>query len=390
MKPLNVLYLIRTWALGGSHTIVFLLMNHLPRDRFRIIPVVYDSHSGGDEKFVQEAKRQGFDVAPERIPWKTRRAWGVARDRVAELIKRYQVDILHTHDPHSNVLIGIGRSRWECACVASAYGWWHRWFPLRIHAHIWAERHLALPCFDRVITVSQNMKNKILRGPTDPERIRIIRTGLDVGRLKPHHTRREIRESFTIPEHALVVGTVSRIYVEKGHTYLLRACAALSRQQPDLYLLIVGEGPLRPALEEEARKLGIADRVRFTGFYDDVAGVMTAMDIFALPSILDEGFPTVVLEAQMLGVPVIASNTGGTSETMDVPHTGLLVPPKDASALARAIVELAQDASRRRLMGEAGQQWIRTSFTLEDMIEQVGCTYEEALTEYQNRHEHRH
>ena len=386
---MNVLYLIRTWALGGSHTIVLSLLRNLPCDRFRIIPVVYDSHSGGDEKFVAEAQRQGFEVAPERIPWKTRFAWRSARDTIDQLIHHYRVDLIHTHDPHSNVLVGIGRARWRCACVASAYGWWDRWFPLRIHAHIWAERHLALPQFDCVITVSQNMKTKILRGPTPPERIRVIHTGLDPSRLQPQHTRHQIREEWRIPQDAVVVGTVSRIYVEKGHTYLLRACQALAARNRNIYLLIVGEGPLRPALEEEARRRGIADRVRFTGFYDDVPGAIAAMDIFALPSILDEGFPTVALEAQLLGVPVIASNRGGTRETLDVPQTGLLVPPKDAYALALAIEALAQDPARRRAMGEAATTWIMSSFTLSDMINQVTQTYEEVVTEFHRTHENR-
>lgn len=385
MAPVNVLYLIRTWALGGSHTIMLLLMRHLPKEQFHLIPVVYDSHSGGDEKFVEAAEREGFQVAPVRIPWKTRFAWGKARDCVEDLVQRYNAALIHTHDPHSNVLIGIGRRRWRCACVASAYGWWERLFPLRIHAHIWAERNLALPQFDRVITVSENMKRKILRGPTAPERIRVIPTGLDPQRLQPRHSREEVRRVFAIPESATVVGTVSRIYVEKGHTYLLQATAQLLPRHPELYVLIVGEGPLRPALEKEATSLGIADHVRFTGFYDDVPGALRAMDIFALPSILDEGFPTVVLEAQMMGLPVVASDTGGTAETMDVPKTGLLVPPKDAAALADALSDLVSDSSRRRTMGEAAQAWVRSAFTLEQMIAKVCETYEEAISEYSRR-----
>lgn len=385
MAPVNLLYLIRTWALGGSHTIILLLMRHLPEERFNLIPVVYDSHSGGDEKFVEVAEREGFHVAPERIPWKTRFAWARARDCVADLVQRYNAALIHTHDPHSNVLVGIGRKRWRCACVASAYGWWERLYPLRIHAHIWAERHLALPQFDRVITVSENMKRKILKGPTVPERIRVIHTGLDSRRLQPRHTREEVRRMFAIPESGVVVGTVSRIYVEKGHTYLLRAMARLLPRHPELYVLIVGEGPLRPVLEKEAKTLGIADHVRFTGFYEDVPGALSAMDVFALPSILDEGFPTVVLEAQTMGLPVVASDTGGTAETMDVPKTGLLVPPKDAVALAHVLESLVSDASRRRAMGEAAQSWVRSAFTLEQMIAKVCETYEVAISEYRKR-----
>ena len=117
----------------------------------------------------------------------------------------------------------------------------------------------------------------------------------------------------------------------------------------------------------------------FTGFYDDLPGAFNAMDLYALPTVLDEGFPTSVCEAQAAGLPVICSDTGGTRETMDPGRTGVLVPSADPGALADALAGLARDPERRRAMGEAARAWIRRSFTLEDMIAQVGATYEEAL-----------
>jgi glycosyltransferase involved in cell wall biosynthesis len=125
--------------------------------------------------------------------------------------------------------------------------------------------------------------------------------------------------------------------------------------------------------------------VHFTGFYGDLPGALRAMDIFAQPSILDEGFPTAVLEAQLAGLPVIASDVGGTRETMDVERTGLLVPPRDIAALAEAIRMLAENPERRKATGEAGPEWIRTSFTLDNMIRQVSEVYEKALAEYRGR-----
>lgn len=382
--PVNVLYLIRTWALGGSHTIIFLLLKHLPRDRFNIITVPFDSHSGGDELFVAEAEKRGIAVAPERIPWKSRGAWGQARKAVGELIKQYDIGLVHAHDPHTDVLIGLGRKRWPCACVASPYGWWDRIFPLRSHVYTWIERQWALPQFERLITVSQHMKGKILRGPSDPGRVRVIHTGLDLAQVQ-HGDGDAARARYGLPPEAVVVGTVSRIYVEKGHTYLMHAAARLKDLVPPVYLLIVGDGPLRPDLEAEAVELGIQDRVVFTGFCEDLPGALAAMDVFALPSILEEGFPTAVLEAQAAGLPVIATDKGGTRETIDVGQTGLLVPPKDAASLAGAIAELAQDVPRRKAMAQAAPEWIAGSFTLDDMIAQVAATYDEALAEWQGK-----
>ncbi len=385
VERINILYLIRTWAIGGSHTIMFLLLQHLSRDRFNIICVPYDTPSKSDDTFVRAMKNRDLPVAPERVPWHSRLDWWKARDAIAALIEQYSIDIVHAHDPQSNVLVGIGRKRWPCALVCSPYGWWTRMFPLRSHVYQWVERSWALPNADRVITVSQDMKQKILRGATPEDRVHVVYTGLDPSSLDGGASRQSVREALGIPQDACVAGAVSRLYVEKGHTFLLDAIRQVSNDIPCLHLLIVGEGPLRASLEIQTKTLGLESRVHFTGFYDDLPGALRAMDIFVQPSILDEGFPTSVLEAQLAGLPVIATDVGGTGETMDLDVTGLLVPPRNVDALTDAIRSLAQDPERRKAMGAAGPEWILNSFTLDNMIAQVAEVYERAYAEYRAR-----
>lgn len=385
MKRLNVLYLIRTWAFGGSHTIILLLMRHLPKDLFNITVVPYDTWTGADQQFVRAAEKEGFTVAEDRIPWRSRTAWFAARNKIDELIKKYSIDLIHAHDTNSIVLTGVGYRRWPCALVGSPYGWWQPKFHIRAHINHWMERNLGLPNMDRVITVSNDMKAKILWGRTPEEKIRVINTGLDLSKFDKGAPREEVRKAFGIPESDCVVGTVSRLFAEKGHKYLLDALKLARNDAPNLRVMIVGTGDLRQPLEAYAREIGVADRVIFTGFYEDLPGALRAMDVFAQPSILEEGFPTSVLEAQVAGLPVVASHIGGTHETLDVGKTGLLVPPKDAPALAAALKDLANDPERRRAMGRAAREWIERSFTLEDMVRKVKDTYLEAWDEYQKR-----
>ncbi len=376
MRRLNVLYLIRTWALGGSHTIMFLLLKHLPQDLFNITCVAYDTVSNSDDVFVRAAESRGCTVAPERIPWRSRGNWSKARAALDSLIAQYDADLVHTHDPQSNVLVGIGRKRWSCACVASAYGWWRRLFPLRSHLYNWAERCIALPQFDDVITVSQDMKRQVLSGGTRPERVHVVNTGLEPTTFFSTLSRQEARARLGVPQDACVVGTVSRVYVEKGHRYLIDALSLI--KQPPVHLLIVGDGPARTELEEQAARLGVRERVTFTGYCDDLPAAFRAMDIFAQPSILAEGFPTSVLEAQLAGLPVVATNVGGTSETLRHGETGLLTLPRRPGALAEAITTLAESAARREEMGERGRVWVRETFTLDAMISNVSEVYRHA------------
>jgi len=378
-KPLNVLYLIRTWDLGGSHTIIRLLLRHLPRDRFNIVTVPYDAPGDGNERFVEAIARDGHPAAPERIPWRSRGNWPAARRTVRQLINRYDVDCIHAHDTHSNVLVGLGRRAFPCAAVASPYGWWEPPGRLRPKIYHWIEKNLALPNFEGVYTVSQDMKAKVLQGRTRPERIRVIHTGIDLATVDGGQDRDTVRAALGIPGDAIVAGTVSRLFVEKGHNVLLEAFGRIASDCPALRLLIVGTGDRRPALEAQAKALGLADRIHFTGFYEDLAGALRAMDLFAQPSIDHEGFPTALLEAQAAGLPVIASDIGGTRETFAENRTGLLVPPGDAAALGETLAALYRDTDRRRAMAAAARPFIERRFTLPDMIARISALYEDAV-----------
>ncbi len=386
-KRLNLLYLIRTWDLGGSHTIIRLFLKHLPEERFNIVTVPYDAPGDGDQRFIESVHKQGGDVAPERIPWHSRGDWFRARAQVDELIAKYSIDVIHCHDTISNVLVGLGRKRFRCAAVASPYGWWTPKWHLEAQLNHWIENHLALPNFDRVYTVSETMKKNVLKGGTPEERIRVIHTGLDLSQFERGAQDREaVRTELAVPEDALVVGTVSRLFAEKGHTHLLDAAHALLPDFPQLHLLIVGTGGERQALEEKAARLGMADHVTFTGFYDDLTGALRAMDIFCQPSILHEGFPTAVLEAQAAGLPVVASDIGGTFETIDEGKTGLLCKPADAADLAAKLRQLLENPARRHEMAKAARPWIENSFTLRNMVEQIGNAYEEACARWRAQH----
>ncbi|MBI1318277.1 MAG: glycosyltransferase [Candidatus Hydrogenedens sp.] len=385
-RRLNLLYLIRTWQLGGSYTIIRLLLKYLPEDEFNIVTVPYDSPGTGDADFVRSVEKQGGrGIAPERIPWKSRSNWYNARRTVQDLIKKYDIDVLHAHDTLSNVLVGIERRYIPVAAVASPYGWWEAPWNIKAKINHYVEKHYALPRFDRVYTVSQDMKRKIMQGPTREERIRVIHTGIDLSQFDHTRPRAEVRAEFGFGDDALVVGTVSRLYIEKGHRHLLEAAAALRDSVPQLRLLIVGTGDQREPLERQAEALGIRDRVVFTGFYEHLPDALSAMDIFAQPSVDHEGFPTAVLEAQGAGKPVVASDIGGTHETMNVGETGLLVPPKDSAALADALAGLAAEPDRRARMAAAARPWIERSFTRDQMMAQMAAMYREAHEAYRAR-----
>jgi glycosyltransferase involved in cell wall biosynthesis len=194
----------------------------------------------------------------------------------------------------------------------------------------------------------------------DPSRLSVIHNGIDVERFAAASPL-----ALALPPDALVIGFVGRFSPEKGLPELADAWLRMAGALPAAHLVLAGSGPLEAELR--ARLAG-APRVHWFGFEEDVAAMMKAFDVLAVPS-YEEGFGLVAAEAMAAGVPVVASRVGGLVEVVDDGRTGCLVPPRNALALADALLLLANDPDRRRRMGAAGEERARRCFSLERMLD---------------------
>jgi glycosyltransferase involved in cell wall biosynthesis len=172
----------------------------------------------------------------------------------------------------------------------------------------------------------------------------------------------------------VVLGTLARLDPIKGLDLLLDAAASL----PQARVLVVGEGPLREELEAQAQRLGLADRVELRGWVDDAPACLGEMDLFVLPS-RNEGFPLSIVEAMLVGLPVVAADVGSVTEAVRDGETGLVVPPDDLPALRRALEGLVTDAAERARLGDAGRQVASDRFTASVMAASFVELYEELL-----------
>jgi glycosyltransferase involved in cell wall biosynthesis len=186
--------------------------------------------------------------------------------------------------------------------------------------------------------------------------------------------RTAARRGLGLPGDAFVVACVGRLHPQKGHGYLFEAIAAVHARIPGLICLIAGDGPLRGELEAEAQRHGLGAACRFLGVLDSTQPLYDAADVTALPS-LYEGMPNVVLEAMATGCPVIATTVDGSVEVVEDGVTGLLVPPADAPALGRALLELAGDPERRRTMGKAARAAAERLHGIDRMVTALEALY---------------
>ncbi|MCF8080839.1 MAG: glycosyltransferase [Desulfobacterales bacterium] len=195
-------------------------------------------------------------------------------------------------------------------------------------------------------TLFQHLPRPSARG-----RVKIIYNGVDMRRFSPPAQRPD-----TLDAHRpLVLGTAGRLVDQKGHEYLVDMAARLKEEKLPFTVLIAGDGPLAPVIEQQITARGLEKEVFLLGFVKDTASLMQQLDIFILPS-LWEGFGFAMVEAMASALPVVAFDLTSNPEIVEHGRTGLLVAPKQPGALAAAVTTLAKDPALRRKMGEAGRQ----------------------------------
>jgi glycosyltransferase involved in cell wall biosynthesis len=247
-----------------------------------------------------------------------------------------------------------------------------------LEAPRWSPLHLALTKYalsraDHITATGLRLASATLRYTPPSTPVTVVPFGVDIERFRP------VARNGSRPDE-VVVGAVARLSLEKGLDSLLDAVAKLSASGLPLRVVLAGEGPRRIALQSQATRLRIADRVEFRGAvpHEAVPAVLAELDIFVMPS-RAEGFGVAALEAQAMGLPVVASRVHGIPDVVVHGKTGLLVPPGDAAALAGAIERLARDTALRTEMGRAGRRFVGERYRWQDNAAQMERLYGDLL-----------
>jgi sugar transferase (PEP-CTERM/EpsH1 system associated) len=207
-------------------------------------------------------------------------------------------------------------------------------------------------------------------------RFRVIYNGADTRRFSPNREMAgSIRDQFNIPIERVVIGSVGRLVPIKDYPTLLQAASNLLQQGKDIHLLLVGSGPEQARLEDRVKASSLlAGRVTFTGASDHVESLLSAMDIFVLPSIC-EGMSNTLLEAMASGIPVVVTQVGGNSELVQEGKSGFFFTPRDAEALTQRLLTLIHSAQNRSAIGNAARKRALELFSLEGMLERYRNLY---------------
>lgn len=235
--------------------------------------------------------------------------------------------------------------------------------------------HLAARRTDRVVAVSDSLSTYLHRRVRVPARkLDVILNGVDTTRFAPRPHPGRLRAQLGLPPEALLVGHVARLDPVKNQPMLLDAFARVRQVVPSAVLVMVGDGPMRAALERQIETLGLQEGVKLAGLHPDPSSLYPEFDAFALSSTI-EGTSMSLLEAMATGVPVVATAVGGTPALLQDGRAGVLVPSDDAVAFAAALVGLLTDRERRAQVGAAGRRRVETTYSEGAMLDQYEALY---------------
>jgi glycosyltransferase involved in cell wall biosynthesis len=266
-----------------------------------------------------------------------------------KVIERKQIDILHLH--------GYGATTFGRLAGAM------RRLPTILHEHAnltdtpWFQKVADAslePVTDIALAVSQSTADFVIRARRIPSnKVKVVYLGVPLEEFSRERSPDEIRrarEELGIAPGDFALGTDTRLHDSKGNSYLVDAARLVLNARPNAKFFVVGEGPLRQPLEEQARSLGLADRFVFAGFARDIPRVVSAFDLSVFPS-LWEGTPLTVFEALAMGKPIVATDADGLMDVLTHDHDALIVPRRDAASLASAIVRMIDEPATRARLG---------------------------------------
>jgi glycosyltransferase involved in cell wall biosynthesis len=316
-----------------------------------------------NSRLLSEAERAGVPAVPVRM----RGVWDAGAILALRAIMRTRrVDVVHTHSSVDSWVGGIAARSLRLAVVRSRH----------VTIPIPRRRALVYRLADRIVTSGEAVARLVAAAGVPRDRIVAIGPGVDTTRFHPGVSGAAVRAELGLDGPA--VGLVANSRGSKGHRFFLEAAREVLRTRPDARFLIVGDGIGFDDVRRRVGELALNERVIMTGFRRDIPEVMAALDVLALPSIKSEAMSQVIPQALAVGTPVVGTTVGGTPELVRDGETGRLVPPGDAAALARGVLDLLGDPARARAMARRGQAEVLAHHSMDAAMSSTVRVYDAA------------
>jgi len=384
MQRFNLLYVITKLELGGAQKQLLSLISHLDKERYA--PYLITAPDGLLIKKALSIRdlrliKSGFLERPIN-PLKDFFAFF----HIHSFIKKNKIDIVHTHSSKAGI-IGrwAARSAQVKVIVHTVHGWsfneyqnpfWRRFI-------IWLEKLTALITGKFIVVSYNDLQTDLGNHIGTKDKYKLIRYGIDYQAFSKKD--KSLREELGVHVSDLLIGMISCFKPQKSPQDFIKLAYLVNKSIPQTKFLLIGDGVLHKKIKRLISKLNLEHQVILTGWREDIARILSALDVFVLTS-LWEGLPISALEAIAASLPVAATNTGGISEVVHDGSNGFLVSPRDVNRLAEKLIHLLKDENLIIKIRKNASNSFDHEFTLENMIKNTESLYQDLVNGYRHNY----
>jgi glycosyltransferase involved in cell wall biosynthesis len=359
---------------GGTSSRVFNLLSHFPTEQAALASLKTSEITRRAQALGLPVYVVGTHKTDPRIP-----------GRLVRAIRHSGASVVDTHNIQSKLWGSLAAAHTRAALVSTLNSWYRDEHGANLKGRMYQglERLTNRP-LDLYISISQGVYDRLIESGIGPERIALIPNAVELDPAAVPGDKRWLCDTYNLPADALAACAVGRMVWAKGYSDLIQALERLNN--PRLYVLIAGDGELRPDLEAQIRQAGLTDRIRLLGFtdHDTVLSIVKASDLFVMPS-RSEGTPIALLEAAALARPILATRAGGIPELVTDGQHALLVSVGDSAGLADGFEHLLQNPDLAQRLGMCAREHVIENFSLSAQVKATQLAYARAIEHAQQR-----
>ena len=353
LKKINILFLITTFQKDGPGNVLLNIVKNLPKESYNIIVACLYRH-GKVQKLIEKEGIKTLNMNQKGVL----KGWLDIRAliKIRRILTEYQIDIIHTHLIRADIYGRLAAIRFDTLFIITTihnldfYRKEKKYFILKL-----LDSYLS-KFNDKIITVSKSVMEFTINNQNIPsDKFVTIYNSVDLERFQPTYRYNKIKNN------NYTVGFLGRLHKQKNLPTLLKATELVNRENKGIKFLIGGEGPEKEKLVKITENLNLINTITFIDYVSDVVNFFTKIDIFVLSSII-EGHPLALLEAMASGLPCVATDAGGISETIINGKSGFVVEKSNPLQLAKRIIEIANNTQLQQKMGRKGREIVEEKF----------------------------